>query len=151
MFSNVLVTIFSKLPTIQIGKNQKKSCGVSYKVHQAIPNIDCIYQSYPLSSATQNTLSRTGQESLWILWFKQRKERYFTNDLVQKLMFVNSLIKSFNHDYPHQIWKHKFTCYQSIENCFVIYQILGINQWIRNIHSLLESRYERVKFYWFYV
>ena len=50
IFSNVLVTIFLKLPNIQRCKNIQESLFPTSFTKQYI---DCIHQSYPFSSATQ--------------------------------------------------------------------------------------------------
>ena len=80
--SNIPDTNFSKLPNyIEICKNIWKSMVFPTrftKQYHIYTNIDCIYQSYPLSYKcdTKQMLSRTGQESLWIVWFMQIKAHY---------------------------------------------------------------------------
>ena len=84
--------------------------------HQAMPHIECIYQSCPLSSASQlthavvkNWTGITNVTSYESCGSSNARSVIFTNDLVQKLMVVKHLIKLFNHDYPHQIWKYIYS------------------------------------------
>ena len=81
------------------------------------------------------------------------KQCTLNSPMIWNRNMINSrqcLIKSCDHLYLHQIYENTFTCYQYIlKTVWLCARSLEINQWTRNMHILLESRDECVKFNWY--